>query len=83
MPAGVVECGTPVGNSGDLRSAEEAAGLRPAVRADRFPVYQADRKQTTALVRAELGRTVFASAWAEGWTMRPEQAVDYALGAAE
>jgi hypothetical protein len=40
---------------------------------------RADPKRLAADVRAQLGETVFANAWAEGRAMTLEQAIDYAL----
>jgi predicted ATPase/DNA-binding CsgD family transcriptional regulator len=58
-----------------------AEALREAMRIPIPPVYCADYDRSVAAARAQLGETAFASAWAEGRTMTPEQALT-AQGAA-
>ncbi len=55
----------------------EASGLR----LDDFD--RADYDRNVATVRTQLGESAFAAAWAEGRAMTLEQAVAYALGAAQ
>jgi len=43
------------------------------------PSERADHDRDVAAVRAGLGDEPFQSAWSEGRTMGPEQAIEYAL----
>ncbi len=58
-----------------------AEALREAISAPIPPVYRADYEQAVAAARTQLGEQAFASAWAEGRTLTPEQVLA-ALGTA-
>jgi predicted ATPase/DNA-binding XRE family transcriptional regulator len=60
-----------------------AAALRDATGAPLVPFGRAAYERDLARVRAHLGETTFAAAWAEGQTMRPQRAIEEALGAVE
>ncbi len=50
-----------------------AAALRDSLGAPLPPVYRADYEQAVAAARVQLGEQVFATAWAEGRAMTPDQ----------
>ncbi len=50
-----------------------AEALREAMGTPIPPVYRADYERSVAAARTKLGEQAFASAWAEGRTMTPEQ----------
>jgi ATP/maltotriose-dependent transcriptional regulator MalT len=52
-----------------------AEALRQHIGAPLPPVYRADYERSVAAARAHLGEKPFASAWAKGRTMTPEQAL--------
>jgi len=52
-----------------------AAALREAIGAPIYPVYRASYEQAVAQIRAMLGEQAFRTAWAEGRSMTPEQAL--------
>src|SRR5436305_830513 len=52
-----------------------AETLRQHIGAPLPPVYRTDYEQAVAAARSALGEKAFASAWAEGRTMMPEQAL--------
>jgi DNA-binding CsgD family transcriptional regulator len=56
-----------------------AEALREAVGAFVLPLYRAEYDHGVAAARAGLDEEAFAKAWAEGRTMTPGQAVEYAL----
>jgi tetratricopeptide (TPR) repeat protein len=56
-----------------------AQALRDAIGASLSPIDMSSCQQITTTVRASLGEAAFASAWVEGQTMSPEQAVTYTL----
>jgi predicted ATPase/DNA-binding CsgD family transcriptional regulator len=58
---------------GTAAAAREAAGI------SMVPSVLEDYDRGVAAARAGLGGTAFDAAWAEGKTMTPEQAIDYAL----
>ncbi len=53
--------------------------LREGVEWSRAPAQQALHTQHVSSARAMLGESAFATAWAEGRAMTPEQAIEYAL----
>lgn len=52
-----------------------AEALREAYGFPLHPVYRADYEHSVAAVRGQLGEKAFATVWAEGRTMTPEQAL--------
>jgi len=56
-----------------------ANALMAASEASLEPADRPEFDRNVAMIRARLGEVAFASAWAEGQTMRLEQAVEYAL----
>ena len=56
-----------------------AASLREVTRGPALPVEQPLRERAMATAQASLGEAAYASAWAEGTAMTPEQAIAYAL----
>jgi predicted ATPase/DNA-binding SARP family transcriptional activator len=58
-----------------------AASLRESIGAPLPPVERAEYDRTVEVARSALGEEVFAAAWAEGQTMKLEQAIDLALEA--
>jgi predicted ATPase/DNA-binding CsgD family transcriptional regulator len=60
-----------------------AAALREEIDAPLPPVARAEHDRTVAAARAALGEDTFATAWAEGWAMTPEWAIEYALSKEE
>ncbi len=52
-----------------------AEALREAIGAPIYPVYRASYEQAIAQVRTTLGEQAFRTAWAEGRSMTPEQAL--------
>jgi DNA-binding NarL/FixJ family response regulator len=52
-----------------------AKELRDAIGAPLPPVYRADYEYAVSTARTQLGEKAFATAWAEGRTMTPEQAL--------
>ena len=52
-----------------------AAALRKTIGAPLPPVYRPDYEQSVAAARTQLGEQTFASAWAEGRAMTPDQAL--------
>jgi predicted ATPase/DNA-binding NarL/FixJ family response regulator len=56
-----------------------AAAAREAVAVYMMPSVRADYDRGVAAARAGLGEAAFDAAWAEGKTMPPERAVEYAL----
>jgi predicted ATPase/class 3 adenylate cyclase len=68
-----------VAKQGDLPWAARlwcaAEMLRDVIGGPLPPVYHADYEQAVAAARAQLGEKVFATAWAEGRTMTPDQAL--------
>src|SRR5947209_19159512 len=68
-----------VATQGALRWAAQlwgaAEALREAIDVPRLPVDCRGYEQAVATVRAQLGEEVFATAWQEGRTLSPEQAL--------
>jgi tetratricopeptide (TPR) repeat protein len=60
---------------GAAEALRESTGFQPA------PFEQADHDHLVVSVRAALGESAFAAAWAEGRAMTLEQAIEYALEA--
>jgi predicted ATPase/class 3 adenylate cyclase len=56
-----------------------AEALREAIHMPVLPCDRTDYERTVVAVRAQLDEVNFASAWAAGRAMRPEQAIEYAL----
>jgi non-specific serine/threonine protein kinase len=56
-----------------------ASALRAPVKSVIDPVDRPEYARSLARLRAELGETAFAAAWAEGSAMKLRHAVDYAL----
>jgi len=54
---------------------ERADALRDAIGAPLPPVYHTDYDRSVAAARAQLGEKAFATVWAEGRTMTPDQAL--------
>jgi predicted ATPase/DNA-binding CsgD family transcriptional regulator len=52
-----------------------AKALREAIGAPMPLMYRADNEQAVARTRSQAGEEIFATAWAEGWFMTPEQAL--------
>jgi tetratricopeptide (TPR) repeat protein len=59
-----------------------AASLRDAIGSPLGPLGQTELDQDVAAIRAALGGTAFARAWAEGTAMTLEQALEHAQGRA-
>ena len=55
--------------------------LRETLDAPLAPVAEAVRDRCYAVARAELGQSVWETAWAEGRAMSLDESLDYALGA--
>ena len=55
-----------------------AEALRQSIGAPLPPTEWAAYERDVAVARARLGEDAFAAAWAEGWAMPLEQAVEYA-----
>jgi hypothetical protein len=68
-----------VATQGTLRWAAQlwgaAEALREAIEVPRLPVDRRGYEQAVGAARAQLGEEAFASAWQEGRTMSPEQAL--------
>ncbi len=68
---------TVVAGQGELEWAARlwgtAEALREAISTPLPPIYRAGYQQATAAARARLGEEVFARAWSQGRTMKPEQ----------
>jgi predicted ATPase/DNA-binding CsgD family transcriptional regulator len=60
-----------------------AEALREAVGAFVLPLYRAEYDRGVAAARATLDEAHFSSAWSEGRSMTPDEAVEYALGTEE
>jgi predicted ATPase/serine/threonine protein kinase/DNA-binding CsgD family transcriptional regulator len=79
MTSGLEGLAGVLASQGDLVSAVRlwgsAEALRDALGTPIAPVYQAEYERSVATVRSKLGVKAFTSAWAEGRTMTPEQAI--------
>jgi predicted ATPase/DNA-binding CsgD family transcriptional regulator len=60
-----------------------AQAIRESVGAAVLPAFRAEHDRTVAATRAALGEPGFASAWAEGRAMAPEEAIEAALAPKE
>jgi hypothetical protein len=56
-----------------------AVAQREAIGMTRPPVNRAECEQTIAAIRTDLGETLFATRWTEGFALRLPEATAYAL----